>query len=65
MKTPLPFTRTAWPGVAASNRAARRPTTQPPPRRIRGLTRGQWLLAVTGGAIAVLFATGMIIALAR
>ncbi len=61
MKTPLPFTRTAWPGVAASNRVAPKPT----PRRIRGLTRGQWTLAVVGGAIAILFATGMAIALAR
>lgn len=61
MKTPLPFTRTAWPGVAASNRDAPKPA----PRRIRGLTRAQWFVGVVGGGVAILFATGMVIALAR
>ena len=66
MKTPLPFTRTAWPGVAASNRDAPKPAPRSEaPRGIRGLTRGPWVLAVAGGGIAILFATGMTIALAR
>ena len=65
MKTPLPFTRSARPGVAASNRGARRRVPRQEPFRIRGLTRFQWLLAVAGGGAAVLYAVGMAILLAR
>ncbi|WP_396640991.1 cytochrome b/b6 domain-containing protein [Microbacterium sp.] len=65
MKTPLPFTRTAWPGVAASNRDAPKPAPRSQAHRIRGLTRGQWLAAVVIGGAAILFATGMVIALTR
>ncbi|WOQ69923.1 cytochrome b/b6 domain-containing protein [Microbacterium limosum] len=59
---PLPFTRTAWAGAAAI-RPAKAPREEPV--RMRGLTRAQWAIGLLLGGVALVFASGMVVAAAR
>ncbi|WP_436448608.1 cytochrome b/b6 domain-containing protein [Microbacterium sp. I2] len=60
LSTPLPFTRTVWPGPAAREAA-------PPaePKRIGPFTKLQWSGAVIVGGAGLLYAAGMAVALVR
>ncbi|MDY0908383.1 cytochrome b/b6 domain-containing protein [Microbacterium sp. CFBP9034] len=51
VSTPLPFTRTVWPGAARS-----RPVPRPEPKRIGPFTRLQWAGAIIVGGGALLYA---------
>ncbi|MFB8146516.1 cytochrome b/b6 domain-containing protein [Microbacterium sp. NPDC056003] len=58
---PLPFTRTVWPGAAASTR----PAPRPEPQRIGPFTKAQWAGAVIVGCGGLLFAAGMAVLAVR
>jgi len=60
-RAPLPFTRTVWPGRAATHR----PAPRPEPRRLGPFTVAQWTGAVIVGGIGLLIAAGMAVALVR
>ena len=60
-RAPLPFTRTVWPGRAAT----RRPAPAPEPKRYGPFTKGQWAGAVIVGGLGLLLAAGMAVALVR
>ena len=60
-RAPLPFTRTVWPGRAATHR----PQAAPEPKRYGPFTKGQWAGAVIVGGAGLLFAAGMAVVLVR
>ena len=60
-RAPLPFTRTVWPGRAATHR----PQAAPEPKRYGPFTKGQWAGAVIVGGAGLLFAAGMAVMLVR
>ena len=60
-RAPLPFTRTVWPGRAATHR----PQAAPEPKRYGPFTKGQWAGAVIVGGAGLLFAAGMEVVLVR
>ncbi len=60
-RAPLPFTRTVWPGRAATHR----PQPAPESKRYGPFTKGQWAGAVIVGGAGLLFAAGMAVVLVR
>lgn len=60
-RAPLTFTRTVWPGAAASGPRERRPE----PRRYGPFTRGQWLGAIVVAGGGLLFAAAMAVLAVR
>lgn len=60
-RAPLPFTRTVWPGRAAT----RRPAPAPEPKRYGPFTKGQWAGAVIVGGLGLLILAGMAVAFVR
>ncbi len=61
LSTPLPFTRTVFPGKNAFTHAP----PEPEPQRIGPLTRLQWAGAVIVGGGGLLFAAGMAVLFVR
>ena len=60
-RAPLPFTRSVWPGRAATHR----PAPRPEPARIGPFTKVQWAGAVVVGGLGLLFAAAMVVLLVR
>ena len=60
-RAPLPFTRTVWPGRAATHR----PQAAPDPKRYGPFTKGQWAGSVIVGGAGLLFAAGMAVVFVR
>lgn len=61
LSTPLPFTRTVWPGAAARTR----PAPKPEPERIGPFTKLQWAGAVVVGGGGLLVAAALAVVLVR
>lgn len=60
-RAPLPFTRSVWPGRAATHR----PAPRPEPARIGPFTKAQWAGAVVVGGLGLLFAAAMAVLFVR